>query len=87
MLGEEEWISQRPRDVAMAVNVAATAFGAAALLSARRRWLPGAAGATAGQMTLLLVYWELMVRYHAQVDSADESDHSSSSQMPYTQSI
>ena len=64
MLGEERWISERPRDTAMAVNAAATAAGITAMVAARRRRAVPAAVAAAAQMGLLLVYWELMVRYH-----------------------
>ncbi|MGH3094517.1 MAG: DUF6653 family protein [Streptosporangiales bacterium] len=63
MLGEEKWAGERPRDAAMAVNVAATVSWVAAALSARRHRLVPAAGTTAIQMALTLVYWELMVRY------------------------
>jgi hypothetical protein len=63
MLGEEQWIGERPRDAAMAVNVAATAAGVVAAVAARRRRLVPAAGATAVQVALLLAYWEQMVRY------------------------
>ncbi|MFD2470647.1 DUF6653 family protein [Amycolatopsis silviterrae] len=63
MLGEERWIGERPRDAAMAVNVAATAAGLAAMTAAWRRRPGLAAGATAVQMGLLLAYWEMMARY------------------------
>lgn len=63
MLGEELWITDRPRDAALGVNAAATAAGVAALVAARRRRAAPAATATAAQMALLLAYWELMVRY------------------------
>jgi hypothetical protein len=64
MLGEERWIDERPMDAAMAVNTAATAFGIAAMIAARRRRALPAALAVSAQMTLLLAYWELMVGYH-----------------------
>lgn len=64
MLGEERWMLERPRDAALAVNVAATAAAVAALIGARyRRPLPTAV-ACAAQMALTLVYWEQMARYH-----------------------
>lgn len=63
MLGEELWVVDRPRDAGMAVNAAATAAGLVALAAARRRRPVPAAVATAAQMALLLVYWELMARY------------------------
>ena len=64
MLGEEQWIIDRPRDVALGVNVAATAAGVVSLVAAYRRRAALAGVATAVSMTLLLFYWELMVRYH-----------------------
>lgn len=63
MLGEELWISRRPRDAAMFVGAATSAAAAVAVLAARRRKLLPAALATAVQMVLTLVYWEQMVRY------------------------
>ncbi|GAB4585739.1 DUF6653 family protein [Nocardia sp. IFM 10818] len=63
ILGEERWITERPRDAALAVNAAATAAGLVAVISARRRRLLPAAVATLVQMALLLVYWEQMARY------------------------
>ena len=60
MLGEEQWIVDRPKDAALGVNAAASAAGLVA--AARRRRAP-AAVATAAAMALLLVYWELMARY------------------------
>jgi hypothetical protein len=64
ILGEERWIEQRPMDAAMAVDVAATAAGATAMIAARRHRAVPAATATAAQMGLLMAYWELMARYH-----------------------
>lgn len=66
VLGEEQWITDRPRDTAMAVNAAATLAGVTALVAARRHRAAPAAGATAVVMALLLVYWRLMARYHDQ---------------------
>jgi len=63
MLGEELWISRRPRDAAMAVSAMTSAASLTAALAARRHRLVPAALATAVQMTLTLVYWEQMVRY------------------------
>jgi hypothetical protein len=65
VLGEELWITERPRDTAMAVNAAATLAGITALIAARRRRAAPAAGATAVMMALLLVYWRLMARYYS----------------------
>jgi hypothetical protein len=63
MLGEELWISRRPRDAAMLVSALTSAASLSAVISARRRRLVPAAIATAVQMTLTLVYWEQMARY------------------------
>jgi hypothetical protein len=63
MLGEELWISRRPRDAAMAVSAVTSAASLTAVIAARRRRLVPAAIATAVQMTLTLVYWEQMARY------------------------
>lgn len=63
VLGEELWILDRPKDAALAVNAIASAAGVAAFVAARRRRAVPAATATAAQMALLLVYWELMARY------------------------
>ena len=66
VLGEELWITERPRDAAMAVNAAATLAGITALIAARRRRAAPAAGATAVMMALLLGDWRLMARYYNQ---------------------
>jgi hypothetical protein len=63
MLGEELWIIDRPRDAGLGVNAAATAAGLAAAVAAGRHRLVPAMVASAAQMALLLVYWELMARY------------------------
>lgn len=63
MLGEEQWLIDRPRDAALGVNAAATAAWGAAIVAARRHQPAPAAIATAAQMALLLIYWEAMVRY------------------------
>jgi hypothetical protein len=64
VLGEELWIAERPVDSAMAVEAAATAAGAVALIAAHRRRALPAAAATALEMGLLMAYWELMARYY-----------------------
>ena len=64
VLGEEQWIAERPMDAALAVDVAATAAGLVAMLAAHRRRAVPAAAATAMQMALLMAYWELMSRYY-----------------------
>ncbi|MBS9533059.1 hypothetical protein KIH27_05580 [Mycobacterium sp. M1] len=63
MLGEEQWIVNRPRDFALLLNV----FGSVALLAAlagawRRRWRPTVI-ATAAGMAVTLGYWAMMTRY------------------------
>jgi hypothetical protein len=64
VLGEEQWIAERPMDTAMAVDVAAAAAGLVALVAARHRRAMPAAAATALEMGLVMVYWELMARYY-----------------------
>lgn len=63
MLGEELWISRRPRDAAMFVSALTSAASLIAVISARRHRPVPAAIATVVQMALTLVYWEQMVRY------------------------
>ena len=64
VLGEEQWIAERPMDAAVVVDVAATAAGLVAMLAARRRRARPAAAAMAVAMGLLMAYWELMARYY-----------------------
>ena len=63
MLGEELWITRRPRDAARFVSAMASVASLGAVFSARRRRVAPAAIATVVQMALTLVYWEQMVRY------------------------
>lgn len=63
MLGEELWISRRPRDAAMVVGAAASAAALVAVLAAHRHRLRPALAAIAVQMALTLAYWRQMVRY------------------------
>ncbi|OBK72880.1 hypothetical protein A5652_21195 [Mycobacterium sp. 1165178.9] len=63
MLGEELWISRRPRDATMVVSAAASAAALGALFAARRHRLRPALIAVGVQMALTLVYWQQMVRY------------------------
>lgn len=63
MLGEELWITRRPRDAAMVVSMASSAAAVGAVLAARRRRLRPTLIAVALQMTLTLVYWGQMARY------------------------
>ncbi|TDC93477.1 hypothetical protein E1161_10730 [Saccharopolyspora aridisoli] len=72
MLGEELWIVDRPKDVALAINAIATGAGVVALVAARRRNLWIASAATAAQMLLLLLYWERMARYFDARSPAEE---------------
>ena len=64
MLGEEQWIEDRPMDAAMAVNVGMSVAGVAAMIAARERGAAPAAVSMATLMALLLWYWDLMARYH-----------------------
>ncbi len=63
MLGEELWITRRPRDAAMALSALTSAVSAGAVVAARRRRLIPAVVATAVQMAMTLVYWEQMASY------------------------
>ncbi|BBY08598.1 hypothetical protein MNVI_39160 [Mycobacterium noviomagense] len=62
MLGEELWITRRPKDAALAISAATSVAAVTAIAAARRRRLGIAAAATA-QMALTLVYWQQMVHY------------------------
>lgn len=63
MLGEEAWITNRPKDSATVVSAVASAAAITAVVAARRHRLGLTAAATGVQMTLTLVYWQQMVRY------------------------
>lgn len=63
ILGEELWVIARPKDAGMAINGVALTAGVLAMVAAHRRRLKPAAVLTAAEMTLILVYWELMARY------------------------
>jgi uncharacterized protein DUF6653 len=63
MLGEELWITRRPKDSATALSVLTSVVAVIALVAARRHRLVPAAAASAVQMALTLVYWEQMVQY------------------------
>lgn len=63
MLGEEAWITNRPKDSATAVSAVASAAAISAVVAARRHRLGLAATATGVQMALTLLYWQQMVRY------------------------
>ena len=64
MLGEEMWVAERPIGVAMAVNVAASAFGIGGVVGALKRRPSAAALCTVAEVALLLVYWQLMSEYY-----------------------
>jgi hypothetical protein len=66
MLGEEQWIVDRPRDVrdpSVVLGVITSLAAGIAIIAARRHRVRTAVAATAVQMVLTLVYWALMVRY------------------------
>ena len=63
MLGEELWISARPRDGAAALSILTSLVAVVALAAAHRHRAILAAVATATQMVLTLVYWQQMVCY------------------------
>lgn len=71
ILGEERWITERPRDAAMAVQVVVSLAGCVAVVSAHRRKTVPTAAATATMMALTMVYWEQMARYHDRRQQAD----------------
>ncbi|MEB4211014.1 hypothetical protein OQ789_18405 [Mycobacterium sp. 94-17] len=63
MLGEELWVSRRPRDAAVVVSTASSAAALGAIVAAHRRRPGPALVAIVAQMALTLVYWQQMVRY------------------------
>ena len=66
MLGEEQWIVDRPRDVrdpSVVLGVITSLASGIAIIAARRHRVRTAVAATAVQMALTLVYWALMVHY------------------------
>ncbi|OBK19622.1 DUF6653 family protein [Mycobacterium asiaticum] len=65
MLGEELWITERPRDAAALLSIATSAIALRAAIAARRRQLKPAVVSVAVQMALTMLYWQLMVRYLA----------------------
>lgn len=73
MLGEEQWITRRPKhakDPATMVSGATSVVAVIAIVAARRRRPVPAAVATAVQMALTMVYWAQMVRYFDRYVSA-----------------
>lgn len=63
ILGEERWVSNRPRDAALVVSALTSAVSVLGVIAARRHRLRPAALAVVAQMSLTLLYWEQMVRY------------------------
>ncbi|WP_238580801.1 hypothetical protein [Streptomonospora alba] len=74
MLGEEQWIADRPRDAALAVQAAGSAAMVAALVAAYRRRPAAAVAATAATMGLTMVYWRQMVRYYEPGRAAEATE-------------
>ena len=68
ILGEELWITQRPKDAAWIISTVASTAAVCAIVAARRHRLRLAVAATAVQMALTLVYWEMMARYRDRHD-------------------
>ncbi|MGH3636003.1 DUF6653 family protein [Mycobacterium sp.] len=64
MLGEERWITERPKDAAVAVSAVTSVAAVVAIVAARGHRLRPAAAATVVQMALTLVYWQQMVRFY-----------------------
>ena len=65
VLGEEQWIEDRPMDARDGGHGGPTSLaGVAAMIAARKRRAARAAVSMATLMALLLWYWELMARYH-----------------------
>ncbi|KAA0083299.1 hypothetical protein CIW52_12780 [Mycolicibacterium sp. P9-64] len=62
MLGEEQWILDRPRDATMVLSAVTGAISVGALVAARRHHLRTTVIATGIQMVLVMAYWEQMVR-------------------------
>jgi Family of unknown function (DUF6653) len=62
MLGEELWITRRPKDAGAVLTIVTSAVAVVAIVAARRHRLGLAAAAAAVQMALTLVYWQQMVR-------------------------
>ena len=66
MLGEEQRIVDRPRDVrdpSVVLGITTSLAAGIAIIAARRHRMRTAVAATSVQMALTLVYWALMVRY------------------------
>lgn len=64
MLGEEQWVLDRPRDAALTLNALGGAALATAVVAARRRRLAPTVVATAVSMAVTMGYWALMARYY-----------------------
>ncbi|GAA4538612.1 DUF6653 family protein [Amycolatopsis samaneae] len=74
MLGEELWVVRRPRDAAMATNLAGSALGLLAVVAAWRRRRGLAVAATAAEMALLMIYWRQMVAYYDEHHGSGNND-------------
>ncbi|WP_216214320.1 DUF6653 family protein [Amycolatopsis aidingensis] len=74
MLGEELWITERPKDAALLVNTGGSVLLLAALVAARRHRAGAAAGAAAGSMALTMYYWKQMVEYRERAQAAPAED-------------
>ena len=66
MLREEMWIAERPLDRALALNIAATAFGLGGVWGALRRSPLPTLMCAVGQVAMLLAYWREMTLYYEQ---------------------
>ena len=64
MLGEEMWVSERPKDAAMAANVFASVFGLGGVISAHKRSLLPTSAFAVAQIATLLIYWQMMSDYY-----------------------
>nr|WP_241011133.1 DUF6653 family protein [Mycobacterium gordonae] len=76
MLGEELWITRRPRDAAMVVSGVTSAVAAVGVVAARRRRLRPALLAVAAQMALTMLYWQQMVGYLERASPEDSHTNS-----------
>ncbi|ORA11711.1 DUF6653 family protein [Mycobacterium asiaticum] len=73
MLGEELWITERPRDGAALLSIVTSAIALRAAIAARRHQLRPAVVSVAAQMALTMLYWQLMVRYLARHQPAADA--------------
>lgn len=71
MLGEEQWITERPRDAAMAVQLVGSVAGIVAVVSSYKRRPVPTVSATAAMMGLTMVYWQQMALYYERHHTQD----------------